>query len=162
MKKELKIEIPEGYEIDEERSTFTNIVFKEIETLPKTWEEFCKNYPMKEGECFMDGSSYINSVKYESCRHPDFDRNVLPNEETAKAVLAICQLIQLRDCYNDGWNPDWSNQREEKAVIEIFANEIHQETYVSYHHILVFKTRELCDMFLNNFRDLIEIAKPLL
>lgn len=32
--KSIKIEIPQGYEIDEEKSTFTNIVFKRIE---KKW-----------------------------------------------------------------------------------------------------------------------------
>lgn len=38
--KELKIEIPDGYEIDRENSTFEKIVFKKIESkLPKSWEE---------------------------------------------------------------------------------------------------------------------------
>ena len=41
--KKLKINIPEGYEIDKEKSTFEEIVFKKVEDplakLPKTWEE---------------------------------------------------------------------------------------------------------------------------
>lgn len=38
--KELKIEIPKGYEIDEKNSTFEKIVFKPLENkkYPKTWE----------------------------------------------------------------------------------------------------------------------------
>lgn len=36
--KELKIQVPEGYEIDKENSTFENIVFKRKE-LPKSWED---------------------------------------------------------------------------------------------------------------------------
>ena len=44
--KKLKINIPEGYEIDKENSTFEEIVFKKVEDpfakLPKTWEEYCK------------------------------------------------------------------------------------------------------------------------
>lgn len=41
--KELKIEVPEGYEIDKEKSTFEKIVFKKIKVeLPKTWDEFCE------------------------------------------------------------------------------------------------------------------------
>ena len=40
MEKELKIEVPKGYEIDKEKSTFEKIVFKKVEDpfskLPKT------------------------------------------------------------------------------------------------------------------------------
>ena len=42
--KKLKINIPEGYEIDKEKSTFEEIVFKKVEDpfskLPKTWKEY--------------------------------------------------------------------------------------------------------------------------
>nr|DAU65294.1 MAG TPA: hypothetical protein [Caudoviricetes sp.] len=38
--KELKIEVPQGYEIDKENSTFEKIVFKKVEKeLPKSWED---------------------------------------------------------------------------------------------------------------------------
>lgn len=38
--KELKIQAPEGYEIDKENSTFEKIVFKKEERkLPKKWED---------------------------------------------------------------------------------------------------------------------------
>lgn len=53
--KKLKINIPEGYEIDRENSTFEEIIFKKIENpfskLPKTWEEY-KN-------CSRDDTSYF-------------------------------------------------------------------------------------------------------
>lgn len=43
MQKELKIEIPIGYEIDQEKSTFEKIILKkESNKYPMTWEEFCK------------------------------------------------------------------------------------------------------------------------
>ena len=41
MEKELKIIPPIGYEIDRQKSTFENIVFKKVNPLsklPKTWE----------------------------------------------------------------------------------------------------------------------------
>ena len=45
--RKLKINIPEGYEIDKEKSTFEEIIFKKVEDpfakLPKTWEEY-KSY----------------------------------------------------------------------------------------------------------------------
>ena len=44
--KKLKVNIPEGYEIDRDNSTFEEIVFKKVEDpfskLPKTWREYCK------------------------------------------------------------------------------------------------------------------------
>ena len=39
--KELKIQIPDGYEIDKEKSTFEKIVFKKKDTKPRSWEEYC-------------------------------------------------------------------------------------------------------------------------
>lgn len=38
-KKELKINAPEGYEIDKEKSTFENIVFKPVESV--TYDTVC-------------------------------------------------------------------------------------------------------------------------
>ena len=35
MKKELKIEVPQGYEIDRQKSTFEKIIFKKIPETPK-------------------------------------------------------------------------------------------------------------------------------
>ena len=37
MEKELKIDVPQGYEIDRQKSTFEKIVFKKIPENPKTW-----------------------------------------------------------------------------------------------------------------------------
>ena len=167
MGKSLKVEIPMGYEIDEERSTFTNIVFKEInKTQPKTWEQFCDTHCLKAEECWANTISIIINAGEQGYisrkRRYNLDKTILPNLKQAKAMVALCQLIQLRDCYNDGWEPDYENRHEIKHVIEVFENKIQRAFYTSYSHILAFKDEELRDMFLNNFRDLIEIAKPLL
>tara|TARA_R110002126_G_scaffold100487_1_gene231999 strand:+ start:1757 stop:1912 length:156 start_codon:yes stop_codon:yes gene_type:complete len=37
--KDLKINAPKGYEIDKDKSTFENIVFKEINVLPSSWDD---------------------------------------------------------------------------------------------------------------------------
>ena len=41
MEKSIKIDVPKGYEIDKEKSTFERIVFKPIieEKLPECWED---------------------------------------------------------------------------------------------------------------------------
>ena len=92
----------------------------------------------------------------------DNNKNMFPTRAEAEACLALAQLCQLRDRYNDGWKPDWENDNEQKHVIIIHAGRIHVETFFSIRHLLTFKTEELRNEFLENFRDLIETAKPLL
>lgn len=131
--------------------------------LPKTWEEFCENHPIKESEYYIDKFSNIDSfVGGTFKRDSIYDKNVLPNEHYAEAVLALCQLIQLRDCYNDGWVPNWKDPFETKYCIYYSDDEINCNTVCSYQEVLSFKTPELRDEFLKNFRDLIEVAKPLI
>ena len=156
------IEIPEGYELVKVSDTEYKIQKKE-RVLPKTWEEFCELSPYIKGkEHFINGASYI--IKQNTCelRDPITDANVLPSKEAAEAVLALCQLIQLRDYYNGGWKPDWSDNAFDKHCI-LFVNEkINNVTICSNNrHILVFKTRELRDEFLKNFKDLIVKLKAL-
>ena len=154
--KEFKIQVPEGYEIDREKSTFEKIVFKKIEReLPKSWEELhlIKGW-------FVENGSGIH--EFENCFTISKNRNLFPTKEEAKACLALAQLCQLRDRYNDGWKPDWNITSETKYVIEVSKNTIVKNFYGNRHKILSFKTEELRDKFLVNFRYLIETAKPLL
>ena len=85
----------------------------------------------------------------------------LPTESLAKAVIALCKLLFLRDAYNGSWKPDWKNSYP-KCVIEIRNCDISVNTYSSTNRILAFKTSEIRNEFLKNFKDLIEEAKELL
>lgn len=154
--KEMKIQVPEGYEIDREKSTFKKIVFKKIEKkLPKSWKEF--------GEVQGWFVSELSDIDYSEGHSTDYrDKNVFPTRAEAEACLALSQLCQLRDRYNDGWKPDWKNEKELKYVIEIFWDNIVKREYECRYKVLAFKTEELRDEFLKNFRELIWIAKPLL
>lgn len=155
--KELKIEVPQGYEIDKEKSTFEKIVFKKVEKeLPKSWEELdiVKGF-------YVDSLSKIAGTGEETCAE-EYNRNTFPTKEEAEACIALAQLCQLRDRYNDGWKPDWDSMSETKYVLEISRNIVVKNFYGNRHKILAFKTEELRDKFLENFRDLIETAKPLL
>lgn len=165
MEKEIKIIPPDGYKVDEENSTFECIKFKPIKnTLPTTWEEFCNTHPIKVGEAYMDTISSINVIEVglETKRLSNADRNTLPSKQYAEAIRALCQLIQLRDCYNDGWQPDWTDIYSDKWCIEVFKGQIDKTTHSVAAYILAFKSAILRDKFLENFKDLIEIAKPLL
>lgn len=158
--KELKVEIPDGYEIDKEKSTFENIVFKKVENeLPKNWCDlkFIKGF-------FVNGESEIKEINetHDKILAIEGNRNVFPTRKEAEACLALAQLCQLRDRYNDGWKPDWKYKGEMKYCIEFFKDRISKENYYSTKKVLCFKTPELRDKFIENFKDLIEIAKPLL
>lgn len=161
---QIKIVVPSGMEIDKENSTFECIKFKPIKRgLPKTWEEFCKIHPRMKGEAWLTQASKIDTINISvgDFRAPKEDRNLLPNQQYAKAMLALCQLIQLKDYYNDGWMPDWSDDQF-KYTIYNKGNHVQRTLAVNLQRILSFKSAELCDEFFKNFRDLIEIAKPLL
>lgn len=93
-----------------------------------------------------------------------------PSEELADAAVALLKLLFLRDYYNEGWQPDWCNQYQEKFCIINFLGEIDLINYSKkskfeenkFYHVLTFKTEEIRDKFLEEQRELLEIAKPLL
>ena len=155
--KEIKIQIPEGYEIDKELSTFAKIVFKaKVKELPKSWEEL-----VEIGGYYL--SSVSNATKYATkmptSRTESF--GIWPTKEYAEASIALAQLLQLRKVYNAGWEPDWTDGNC-KHCIYIRADKIQLDIWRTINFILAFKTGELAQQFLTNFKDLIEIAKPLL
>lgn len=153
--KEMKIQAPEGYEIDKEKSTFEKIVFKKVKKeLPKKWEEL----KVVEG-FYIDEDSHIHDCPMVDVLRKN--KNVFPTEEEAEACLALAQLCQLRDRYNDGWKPDWTDNNEKFCI---FFNNEKVYSGLSYYtrHILSFKIFEIREEFLKNFKDLIETAKPLL
>lgn len=88
------------------------------------------------------------------CRHP-----LPPITGLDDRYKALRQLELLRDCYNDGWvadelNTAWCLGTNIDDKIQVFIS--------SDSRFLNFKTAELRDKFLKNFKDIIEIAKPLL
>ena len=151
--KELNIIAPEGYEIDKENSTFEKIVFKKINELPKTWEDL-KYISGAFISTFSDINT-INSVKTDSS-----SKNIFPTKELAEAALALAQLLQLRDRYN-GDNEGFIFNKN-NYCISVYNYNIDKSWNAQIQRVLAFRTKELGDEFYNNFKDLIEIAKPLL
>ena len=86
-----------------------------------------------------------------------------PSEELVEATMALLKLLFLRDYYNEGWQPDWSNKMGEwKFCIVTYENRLNKDTTFSVGRILTFKTEEIRDKFLKEQKELLEIAKPLL
>lgn len=155
------IDIPDGYTLVKVSDTEYKIV-KNESGLPNSWEEFCKNYPIKIGESWTTACSDILVYDRDSDRGRNEikDKNLLPNKEYAEAILALCQLIQLRDCYNEGWTPDWKDDVN-KPCITLIKDEWEPISYVCFCQVFCFRSKALRDKFLENFRDLLDKIKPL-
>ena len=159
--KEIKVEVPKGYCIDKEKSTFEKIVFKKKDNKPRSWEEYCHNfrgefYYIKDNENNIGKSSTFTSYGLESIY-----RNTLPSKVLAEAFLAMMQLMSLRQAWIGDWKPDWNDNKKKNCII-IFDNKFNIEPFSRYHQVLSFPTEEMAKEFMNCFRDLLNVAKPLI
>ena len=134
----------------------------QVSILPNTWEEFCEMYPVEEDgeEYYIDVDSNTSYV-YKGVRNPEFYKNVLPSKEAAKAHLAYMRLHQLRDCYRQGWVPDWEDNITKYCIV------LQGNRYSIYRNLITcnflsFQSLELAEKFLKNFKDLIEKAGDLI
>jgi hypothetical protein len=157
--KNLKINVPKGYEIDKDKSTFDNIVFKKISKLPSSWEGL-EDLEIVEGY-YVDS---ISDIWFRESNSPGYFcwKNTFKTREQAEASIALAQLSQLRDVYRQGWQP-MRESNDLNYVITFNFNDIGLVgTYNTTHHFLSFQDEETAELFIENFRDLIEKAKPLM
>ena len=155
---EFEIEVPDG-----KKAVWKDgkVVFEDIKPqLPKTWEEFCEQNAAKDGEYFIDGSCYITRCVYGE-RDTIIDRNMLPSKQAAEQHLALMQLHQLRDCYRQGWKPNYTDDSQKWYILKNH-DKLSVDWNISYSVFLNFQTREIAEQFLKNFKDLIEQAGDLI
>ena len=152
--KKLKINIPEGYEIDRENSTFEEIVFKKVEDplakLPKTWEEYCKQTEGYVSYFFSSPNSIIKSWFEGSY-------NEFVTEERVKQYVTLGKLLQLRDYWVKGYSEFryavYGDRLDGTAICDWREN---------INHPLTFPTREMAQKFVECFKDLMKEAHPLI
>jgi hypothetical protein len=156
--KKVKIIPPEGWEIDIEKSNLStgDIVYQEIvkNKLPKSWGEL----KTIQG-CWIAKGSKIGYDYNITCTNDN--KNIFPTKEYAEAVLALAQLLQLRERYIGDWKPDWTNPTIKHGISNI-SNKLDECSSYYTNKVLSFPTQELRDEFYNNFQELLETAKPLL
>lgn len=152
--KEIKIEVPQGYEIDKEKSTFEKIVFKK-----KKFEHFEFN------GAYINAHSILIPFKSNSIitLNSVGGKNIWISKAHAKASLAMSQLsvLMASPTYNGNWVADWEN-REMKYCICFIMNRIISNWTYTESNFLSFKTGDARDRFLENHRGLIIEAKILL
>lgn len=102
--------------------------------LPKTWEEF-----VARGNCIASWK-YTLPKKYES----------------------LYKLEKLRDCWRQGWKPNWNDEKQAKYCICYFQGKFKISELYETRYFLSFPTMEIAEKFLMCFRDLIEQAGDLI
>ena len=149
MEKELKIEIPQGYEIDRQKSTFEKIIFKKIPENPKTWEEYCE---MIRGNTLY----YTNCDNRLALSGGNGAHNGFATKKRAEQFIALGKLLQLRDCWVKGYNEFryavYGDRLDGTAICDWCENT---------NHPLTFPTKEMAEEFKDCFSDLIKQAYPL-
>lgn len=140
----------------------------DLNSLPKTWEEFCKVSNISEKEHYI--SDYNGAIvtrvhrirSYPVMRDPKSDCNVLPTKEEAEQHLAHMKLHQLRNFYRQGWKPNWRNKNEPKWCIEHYYGQYSVVLSENAILFLSFPSGAVAEKFLHNFRDLIAQAGDLI
>jgi hypothetical protein len=131
--KTIKTIIPEGWEIDKQKSTFEEIVLKQSKKqLPKRWEDL------------------------ELAPH-------FATQSQLNAINALRKLSQLREVYRGGWKPEILGNRYSPVFAIIFHDgKLDCLLYYTTLAFLIFQSEQVAKEFLTNFRELIIEAAPLL
>lgn len=150
--KEFKVPIPDGMEIDKEKSTFECIKFKPIEH--KRW---------RDDENVGVNGYYIgndSSIEYHDGYNRDSNYNVFATEKQAKSALAMARISQIMA--NDDrfggviTDEEWNNISILKYTIERLNNGITIGDSINYYNFLAFHTAEQRDLFLEENEDLVK------
>ena len=126
-----------------------------LSTSPYTFDGFEQKAPAKTYE------EAVEWLKNNSKDRVIYADEAYINEEYERAFEALRKLTILRDFYNEGWKPDWEDEKN-KFCIEVENGKPRLEIWRDRSRVLAFKSHEIAYNFLEDQRELLEIAKPLL
>ena len=156
--KELKITIPEGQEIDwQESAKQEKIVFKKKDTKPRSWEEYLELNTGFDGcgiNWNMDGGIQRTGLHHRG-------KAIVPTEYGAP-FIAMMQLMSLRQAWIGDWKPDWSCGYSSNYCVVGVGDSFDVCILGKSRYALSFPTIEMAKDFMNCFKGLLEIAKPLI
>ena len=157
--KEIKIQIPEGYEgIDEEKSNLAEgkIVFKKKESTP--WRKTKHNIT---GYYIGNNSSVVQvGTNYGCTNICSDDKNIFATKKQAKSILAMAQLSQIIQNDQRFGGPltdmEWIDHGMRKYFIDRCENQITTNDFqICNFRFLAFHTARQRDLFLEENEDLI-------
>ena len=151
------------------------------------WENFCTNYKTKhnEGEYYISTESEIRKSNVGDKVNPKSDKNLVPNKHCAEAVLALTQLLQLREFYRQGWkpSPDYKGDYYAVSISVTYENDDNPEynlevitcsnasndsdnstdDFPEFYDVFTFEHEAIAEAFIENHKDLLkEYAKIIL
>ena len=149
-----KITPPENYLIGKITQVDNGMLVEFVKKqpkFPKTYKECC--------DILGYNASYdLNNITTHDCVY-DYK------------LQTLYKLLICRDAYRkiageqmglkEPWKPEW-NWREYKFCIVTLYDKIEKSRVGSQNYILAFPTEEICDIFFENFKELIEECKELL
>lgn len=94
--KEIKISVPDGYEIDKENSTLECVKFKPIKK-DITYDDVC-NSMLGAGYFTNSYGTIIGGITYDSNLRTD--KNNATNKEQLEMLLALNQILNITEYYN--------------------------------------------------------------
>lgn len=154
--KELKIQVPEGYEIDKENSTFECIKFKSIRN-DITYKDICKKLFGKGYYYFGDRGEIREIVEFDDKTYTD--RNNAAYIKQLDKVLALNQLLNIAEYYNK------QNLKQGDHPYCITLDEVHEYqegaydlSYTSFGLVALFNRKEDAQAVINNpnFREILD------
>ena len=163
MKRKIEMTLEEAKKLYENGSDdiknllLTTFAKEELESpkKPKDWEDLVT----VSGYWVEEGSETI-CIKAHCCNRI---KNIFPKKEQAEASIALAQLLQLMQhpYWNGDWEPDWGDCKIKRAIT--FHHEKPQiGGVIGTRNLLTFAMKAKAQEFLESYKDLIEIAKPLL
>jgi hypothetical protein len=113
--------------------------------LPKRWEDV-----ELENVVYVD---HNNRLQYTSnATSTPFNKNLLPNTNLAEAHRVVPELITMREVYREGWTPS-SGDRGWSVIYDVTDGWV---VGIAFNQIFNFPTKEVAQLFLNNFKPQLE------
>lgn len=129
----------------------------ESKELPKSWEEL----ESIRGSYVNNDSVVINNIIKRNVL--DHNKNLFPTESLAKGVLALAQLLQLRNAWWNGWESKYGvNFKKYFITFNFEEKELEVCMAWKYNNLFVFQTKELAEQFKDTFSELLFEARELI
>lgn len=149
----IKVDIPEGYEICKEESTFENIVLKKKE------EDKRKKLGKISGYYISVTSDIVKVSNLEQASLTN--RNFFPTKELAQASLSISELLQYYFKKYKDFHPDFTDKNS-KYIICVIKNIVSLQQTENKNAVFVFEDYDSAYAFYTEYKELFEQAKLLL
>lgn len=149
---EIRINVPKGYEIDKENSTFECIKFKPIISI---WRDNKNN---SISGWYIGTYSTINKIN--SYTYTAYNYNIFATANLAKSALAMARISQImaNDSRFGGvvTDKEWNDETINKFIIDRYFNQVSTNRINTFYRFLAFHTAEQRDLFLKENIDLVK------